>query len=794
MDRKVKKLFKEQSEPDIASKTAIILFFAIALSLFYKTLFWPAAGADIISQWYPFGKYRIEYFFNHFDIPLWHPYINGGVPELDVGFPFSFTHIITMSTFANLKTTFAIAYTIIIIFSGIFSFIFFRSLKMGNFAAFLTSLIYMLSGDMISYFYPGHLGKPLVMALIPLALYFLESGFKSKKLIYFPIIGIILGQSYLRHPQIFYYFLLFFSSYFLFKLYLLYRQEKRFKTIITGIIWYSLVGIFAVFTALPSLAVQYSYHKLTSRGTLKNEIEMWNFATSWSHHPLELLTYFIPSIFGLYDATYLGWKPFVQTTDYLGVITIILAIIGIVTKWKDRITKFNFFALIIMTLFGFGKHFASYYKLFYNYVPLIKKFRVPASIYLVTTFIIVYFAFWGVVAILNARDNRRIKDIIKKILVIVIIFLFIISVWLYTDSYKQILRNNLSQRININAIIQKYGFQGEQYINSIIAKTSDMAKSDMWKMWLWVVFFSIIYFSFVSAKTKKKTFQILLVIIILLDLYIVDKKFIKTVENYNIIDKETSVIKFLKQDKDKFRILPLLNTNEANKWCLFKIESVTGYHAAGLKIYEDIMKAGLLNNLNFLGLFNVKYIISQKPLNIKDIEMVFQGTDNGRIVYKNKRFLPRYFLVDKFMVIENPDTIISMLKENRINLKDTIILEENPQITSDTKLSIKNNKVEMIKWDTDIIKFKCEIKNPVFLFLSEVYYPKWRAYIGDKEVKIYKTDYLFRSVLLRPGNYILTFKFYNNHSYLITAIIHYFFSIIGVVLIVKLLKQQKALA
>ena len=37
----------------------------------------------------------------------------------------------------------------------------------------------------------------------------------------------------------------------------------------------------------------------------------------------------------------------------------------------------------------------------------------------------------------------------------------------------------------------------------------------------------------------------------------------------------------------------------------------------------------------------------------------------------------------------------------------------------------------MIKWDTDIIKFKCNIKNPCFLFLSEVYYPKWKAYINN---------------------------------------------------------------
>ncbi len=771
-------------------KTVILIFISVGIFLFFKAFFHPPLSPDTISQWYPFGRYRVEYFFRHFDLPLWRPYINGGTPELDAIFPFPMPYLLTLEFLGTLKTAPGISYTITIILAGIFCYIYLRSLKINNFASFLASLIYMLSGDMISYFYPGHLGKPMVMAFIPITLYLIDCGFRNKKFPFFFTSGVLLGFSYMCHPQIFYYFLLFFSFLFGFKLYLLFQYQKNFKVILNGIIWYSIVGITAVIVASPTLFHQYFYHKLTSRGTLKNEEEMWRFATSWSHHPLELLTYFIPSVFGLYDATYLGWKPFVETTDYIGIITIILAIIGIVIKWKDKLTKFNFIALIIMTLFGFGRHFPAYYKIFYNYVPLINKFRVPASIYLVTTFIIVYFAYWGIVSILNANKDKQIRDKIKKTLLIISIFLFIVSIWIYSNNYEQLLRKNLSQKINVTKIIQKYGLQGEQYIKNIIAKTADMARSDMWKMWFWVGLFYIIYFSFTTGKLKKKNFQILLTILIFLDLYIVDKKFIKTTDNYDIIDKETPVIKFLKQDKEKFRILPILNTNEANKWCLFKLESVTGYHAAGLKIYEDIVKAGLLNNLDFLGLFNVKYIISQKPLNIKDIEPVFQSFD-GRIVYLNKKFLPRFFIVDKYTVIKNDEQIISALKENRLNFKKTIILEEIPKINKNTKLSIKDNKVEMIKWDTDIIKFKCNIKNPCFLFLSEVYYPKWKAYINNNsEIKIYKTNYLFRSVFLKKGEYILTFKFYNNGSYLITALIHYLFSIVGIILLIKLLREQ----
>lgn len=797
MTKKEKLDIYNSNEITLKFKTILFILSSIGIILFLKAIFYPSASADVISQWYPINKYRIQYFFSNLDLPLWNPYINGGVPELDVSFPFSISHILTLGIMAPLKTTFGISYLITIILGGIFCFQYLKSKKINDAAALIAAIIYMLSGDMISYFYPGHLGKPMVMALIPLTLYITDMGFKLKKTIFFPLAGFLLGISYMRHPQIFYYFLLFFSCYFFFKLYFLFKneQEQKFNILIKGILWFILSGITAVCIASPTLFHQYFYQKLTSRGTLKSQGEMWNFATSWSHHPLELLTFFIPSIFGLYNSTYLGWKPFVQTTDYLGIITLFLAVTGIVIKWKNKYIKFYFITLIIMILFGLGKYFSPFYKLFFNYVPLIKKFRVPPSTYLIATFIIIYFAFHGITSLIAGRNNKEIKDKIKKILIIFMIFLFILSIWIYTDNYKNVLMNNISPqntlsdnsiKRNVAQIIQKHGWQGEQYIKkNIIGKTYKLAISDMWKMWLWVVIFLIIYFSFTSNKIKKKTFLILLTLLIFLDLYIIDRKFINTTDNYDIIDKETSIIKFLKNDNEKFRILPLLNTNEANKWGLFKLESVTGYHAAGLKIYEDIMKAGLLNNLNFLGLFNGKYIISQRPFNINDLELIFQSP-KGRFIYKNKRFLPRFFLVDKYVVIKDETQIITTLKQNKINYKNTVILEEEPHLKQGSFLSVKNNIVKMIQWDTDVIKFKCKITNPCFLFLSEIYFPKWRTYVMDKRIKTYKANYLFRSILLEKGEYMLICKFHNNGSYLITALLHYILSIICIILIIKL--------
>jgi uncharacterized membrane protein YfhO len=46
------------------------------------------------------------------------------------------------------------------------------------------------------------------------------------------------------------------------------------------------------------------------------------------------------------------------------------------------------------------------------------------------------------------------------------------------------------------------------------------------------------------------------------------------------------------------------------------------------------------------------------------------------------------------------------------------------------------------------------------LVLSEIYYPAgWTAYIDGQETEVYKTDYLFRSIIVPAGQHKVEFKF-----------------------------------
>ncbi len=56
------------------------------------------------------------------------------------------------------------------------------------------------------------------------------------------------------------------------------------------------------------------------------------------------------------------------------------------------------------------------------------------------------------------------------------------------------------------------------------------------------------------------------------------------------------------------------------------------------------------------------------------------------------------------------------------------------------------------------------------LFLSDNYYPGWKAYVDNKETKIYRANYTFRSIYLPSGNHSVAFK-YNPLSFKIGSVV-----------------------
>ncbi|MFH1953630.1 MAG: YfhO family protein [Pseudomonadota bacterium] len=59
----------------------------------------------------------------------------------------------------------------------------------------------------------------------------------------------------------------------------------------------------------------------------------------------------------------------------------------------------------------------------------------------------------------------------------------------------------------------------------------------------------------------------------------------------------------------------------------------------------------------------------------------------------------------------------------------------------------------------DEISLSTNSSAPGFLFLSEIMYPGWRAYIDGKPTRILRGNYLFRVIELHEGHHVVRFVF-----------------------------------
>jgi hypothetical protein len=87
------------------------------------------------------------------------------------------------------------------------------------------------------------------------------------------------------------------------------------------------------------------------------------------------------------------------------------------------------------------------------------------------------------------------------------------------------------------------------------------------------------------------------------------------------------------------------------------------------------------------------------------------------------------------------------------------ILEEEPfpvPVKPDT------SSVTITSYHAHDITLEAFSDKPSLLVLSEIYYPPgWKAYVDGKETKIYKTNYVLRSVVVPAGKHAVEFKYYS---------------------------------
>ena len=202
----------QQWAPRFALGWAALVYTLAVLSLAYPALaggFLVNPHSDQYIAGFAFREFAAEHMKAGNGVPLWNPYLYGGLPYVaamhgDIFYPTFLLRLV-------LPTDVAMTWSFIthVFLAGLFGYVFLRACGLGFFGALVGGLAYMLGGNVAGLVSPGHDGKLYISALFPLTLLLVLRGVHDGKRWAWGALAIVIGLAVLSpHPQLLQYLLL----------------------------------------------------------------------------------------------------------------------------------------------------------------------------------------------------------------------------------------------------------------------------------------------------------------------------------------------------------------------------------------------------------------------------------------------------------------------------------------------------------------------------------------------------------------------------------------------------------
>lgn len=743
------------------------------------------------------------------EFPFWTNHILGGMPTAasffthkpqlidyiwnTVTFPIGFTTNKIATLFNLDHSDYSILWWMSIF--GLFMFIYLRYLKLSLLASFIGGLSFMSCTGLISLIYPGHLtGKTYLIGYLPLILFFISYAFEKKiSIMFFGIASFIYARTMIFHIQIFFLLSVSLVIYLFFKILFDYLEKKDWKRAGKFVV---LSGIFFAMGFLlnaDQLLPRMEFKKYTHRGAetkvsemdkaampgVDPDLEKYYFVTSFSQPPEDLLGLFMRYPFGMgkpYGGVlkeveeipyYRGRYELRLSLEYVGIFVFLLAILGAIKYFGMREVKLIVILGITSILLSLGKYtilFDFLYKM-----PGFKNFRIPLVYIMVSYFSFAALAGFGFQAIEDfIKDNK--KGFLKKFL----ITLFFINVLITVLATIGSIYENETIQFLLNFEIVHEMLWG---IYSDLKQRYALFLYNLFYMLICMWIFWLVLFLVYKKKISNKITFGLLALAISLDLWSLNNKFIILIpkeQNVKEFMAEDNLVKFLKHDKSLFRIKS--NVDEVNnRWLLFGISNIEGYHPTPLKTFEDVYsQMNFTNNID--SLLNIKYLIlspqdSLIPLlenNVylknkyrKEVETsmysISAKSEKPVVIYRNTQDYGRFFFVYNFAVIDDDKALVLLASPN-FNPREIALLSEKPK---ESFILTRGNveKIEVKRYSPNEVIIETECDGNGLLIFSENWYPAWKAYIGGQKTHIYRAYVTLRAVFVPKGKHEIRFKY-----------------------------------
>jgi len=198
---------------------------------------------------------------------------------------------------------------------------------------------------------------------------------------------------------------------------------------------------------------------------------------------------------------------------------------------------------------------------------------------------------------------------------------------------------------------------------------------------------------------------------------------------------------------------------------LFGIYSIQGMEVMRVNHYEhfiDLMKKipTLEAAKRLFDISGVRYIITSYKMDDKNFRLLKEIPvyEKNAYLYEYLQYPGRFLMFNRAVYVEDTKAAMEKLNDNAIDLRTTLII-----IDKDRKQSDDDGRTPgaatLVSYDANKVIIECEAKTDVFLYVSDTWYPGWKAYIDGKQTKIYRANVAFRAVEIPAGKHRVAFRY-----------------------------------
>ena len=750
----------------------VLILTLISVTYFYPVLSNKSIQQSDISQFLGMSKQIVDHRENFNEEPYWLDNAFLGMPSYQVSakYPFDFLYYIDQAIrFLPRPADYLFLYLLSFYFLIISLNINYRYALFGAIAfGFSTYLIIILG--------VGHNTKALALGYLP----FVVAGFlmilRGNYLKGFLISSLFLGlQVHANHYQMTYYTLIMLLVLVLVHYYD-FLKSKELKKIYKSFFVFISVGLLALLMNSPSLLATKEYSEFSTRsksditinadGSAKESLSGLDkeYITEYSYGVLESLNLIFPRFMGggsseriredsklmnfirsldanqaqqvyQYSKVYWGNQPIVAAPAYIGISLFFIFLLSILLV-NDLNRKWILIAISISLFLSWGKNFSFLTDLMIDYFPLYDKFRAVSSIQIIIEFCIPLFAVMGLSKFFsnNTKEVQKLNSLkyasVFLVSLILVFYFFGTSILDFKSDFE---------------IFSQY----PEILNLLIEERQYVFKSDVLRSLIIVVCCSITFYLFVKKIIKKDLTFLIITLIVIFDLWIVDKNYVNSDQfvKKSLVEipfQKTIADKAILKDDSDFRVFePMGGFSNARTSYFHK--SIAGYHAAKPKRIQNLYDFYISkNNFDVLNMLNVKYIIQNSE-------------DNPLGVTRNPNNLGNAWFVENIINVKNSDEELLGLKN--IDLSNTCLSQNTEIINTSFQLN-ETNEIKLISRKANQLIYSSKTDSNQFAVFSEAFYNNgWQAYVDNKPVSHFKVNYLLRGMEMPKGTHEIKFEF-----------------------------------